>query len=124
MTNKAEEFFNVDDPESGIHRELAPGLNAQVFVGDNSMLSLVRFVPGGKGEIHSHSEEQWGLLLEGSGTRIQNGVEHQVIAGDFWRTPGGITHGFIAGPQGAKVMDIFSPAREAYREQGEGFANK
>jgi len=73
MTNKAEEFFNVDDPESGIHRELAPGLNAQVFVGDNSMLSLVRFVPGGTGEIHSHSEEQWGLLLEGSGTRIQNG---------------------------------------------------
>ena len=119
----AEEFYNLDDLSQGVERELAPGLNTRIFVGDNSMLSFVSFEPNSKGELHSHPEEQWGVLLEGDGIREQNGVEFTVKAGDFWRTPGGVPHGFAAGPGGAKVLDIFSPPREAYRKKGVGFAD-
>ncbi len=115
------EFYNLDDQTQGLRRELAPGLVARIFVGDQSMLSIVNFEPNSTGEIHSHPEEQWGVLLEGSGVRVQNGEEFSVNAGDFWRTPGDVPHTFKAGSNGARVLDIFSPPREAYRKKGAGF---
>ena len=60
------------------------------------------------------------MLLEGSGVRIQDGDEHPVAVGDFWRTPGGVSHAFRAGPDGAKVLDVFSLPREEYRVTGSG----
>jgi quercetin dioxygenase-like cupin family protein len=84
------------------------------------MLSVVRLEPGSYSDEHSHPQEQWGVILEGSGVRIQNGKEYAVTAGDFWRTPGEIVHAFRAGPGGAKLLDIFSPPREEYRTTGSG----
>lgn len=86
------------------------------------MLSVVSFEPNSEGSIHNHQEEQWGVLMEGSGIRIQDGMEVSVGPGDFWCTPGGVEHGFRAGPGGAKVLDIFAPPRDAYRQSGSGFA--
>jgi len=116
------EFYNLHHPAQGQFRELAPGLSTRVFVGEQSMLSMVTFEPNGKGQIHSHPEEQWGVLLEGDGVRTQAGEEHSVQAGDFWRTPGNVPHGFRAGTEGARILDIFSPPREAYIKPGAGFA--
>lgn len=118
---EAHEFYNLNDRTQGQLRDLAPGLSARVFVGDNSMLSIVTIEPNGEGQIHSHPEEQWGVLLDGDGVRTQAGEEHPVKAGDFWRTPGGVPHGFRAGPDGARILDIFSPPREAYKKPGAGF---
>jgi quercetin dioxygenase-like cupin family protein len=84
------------------------------------MLSVVQLEPGRESDVHSHPQEQWGVILAGSGMRIQDGDEHPVTVGDFWRTPGGIPHAFRAGPDGAKVLDIFSPPREEYRMAGAG----
>ena len=83
------EFFNLEDASQGIPRELASGLSARVFVGENAMLSVVTIAPNAIGAIHSHPEEQWGVLLEGSAVRIQGDKEVAVKAGDFWRTPWG-----------------------------------
>ena len=87
------------------------------------MVSVVRITPNRAGEIHAHPQEQWGVLLEGSGVRIQDGVEHQVKAGDFWQTPGNVPHGFRGGPDCAVILDIFSPPREEYKKNGSGFAS-
>ena len=122
--SEAQEFFNLHDLTQGIQRELGPGLTTRIFVGDQSMLSVVSFEPQGEGQVHSHPEEQWGVLLEGSGVRLQAGQEFPVKAGDFWRTPGGVPHGFKAGDEGARVLDIFSPPREAYKKAGAGFASE
>lgn len=113
-------FFNFNDLNQGIPRALAPGIETAVFPGDQAMFSVVDFAPGSAGSIHGHPEEQWGVLLQGSGTRIQDGVN--VPIGDFWRTPGGVEHGFIAGPNGARVLDVFTPPRDAYRKADTGFA--
>jgi quercetin dioxygenase-like cupin family protein len=120
--SRPDTFFNFADLSAGLARTLAPGIHTRVFGGEMAMLSVVSFEPFSEGSIHSHPEEQWGVLLEGSGLRIQDGVEVPVGQGDFWRTPGGVEHGFRAGPDGAKVLDIFAPPREAYRKAGSGFA--
>lgn len=119
--SQAEEFHNLDSPVGGILRELAPGLSTQIFAGEHAMLSIVSIGPNAEGVLHSHPEEQWGVLLEGSAIRVQGGEEIAVKKGDFWRTPGGIPHTMRAGADGARVLDIFSPPRAEYRVAGQGF---
>ena len=114
-------FFNIDDMSQGIARTLSDGLETRIFPGENVMLSVVRIGPDKSGVEHSHPQEQWGVLLEGSGVRTQDGVEQSVAAGDFWQTPGDMPHSFRAGAEGAVVLDIFSPPREEYRRAGSGF---
>lgn len=118
-----ENFFNISDPAQGISRELAEGLSTRIFVGDHAMLSVVRIEPNAAGSLHSHPEEQWGVMLEGSGLRTQGGKEVPVKAGDFWRTPGGVPHSFKGGPEGATVLDVFAPPREEYKKAGKGFTS-
>lgn len=119
--SQAEHFHNLADITQGIARELAPGVTTRIFPGEQAMLSIVTIAPNGEGTMHSHPEEQWGVLLEGSAVRIQGGEEIAVTKGDFWRTPGGVPHTMRAGPEGCQVLDIFSPPREAYRVAGSGF---
>ncbi|MCW8084429.1 cupin domain-containing protein [Sabulicella glaciei] len=121
--SQREEFHNLDDATQGIQRELAPGVTTRIFPGEQAMLSVVSIAPNGEGTMHSHPEEQWGVLLEGSAVRIQGGEEIPVKQGDFWRTPGGVPHTMRAGPEGCRVLDIFAPPRDAYRKAGKGFAS-
>jgi quercetin dioxygenase-like cupin family protein len=113
-------LFDPTD-ERGVERELAPGLDARIFAGDSSMLSLVELAPKAEGQLHSHEEEQWGYLLEGSVTRTQGGEAVEATAGEFWHTPGGVEYTIRAGEEGAVVLDIFSPPRPEYRQSGAGF---
>src|SRR5574341_1279010 len=80
-------LFHLADEAKGIPRKLAEGITTRIFVGDHVMLSVVRIAPHSTGAIHSHPEEQWGVLLEGRCVRIQGGEEVEVQAGAFWRSP-------------------------------------
>jgi quercetin dioxygenase-like cupin family protein len=113
--------FNLADDAQGIHRKLGEGITTRIFVGDNAMLSVVRIEPRSTGKVHSHPQEQWGILLEGECIRIQGGEEAAMKAGDFWHTPGDVPHGIRTGDVGATVLDVFSPPREEYKRSGEGF---
>ncbi len=118
----SENFFSLSDLSQGLARELAPGVTTRIFAGEQAMLSVVSLEPNAAGSTHSHPEEQWGMMLEGSGVRNQDGVDHPVKQGDFWRTPGNSVHGLVAGPQGCRVLDVFAPPRESYRKPGQGQA--
>ena len=78
-----EHFFHLHDMSQGISRTLADGLETRIFPGENVMLSVVRIDPSKFSKVHSHPQEQWGVLLEGSGVRTQDGVEHEVRVGNF-----------------------------------------
>ncbi len=116
-------FFNLNNLEQGIQRQLTDGITTRIFPGDQAMLSVVTLAPNASGTVHSHDEEQWGVMLEGEAVRIQDGEEISVQKGDFWRTPGGVPHSVRAGPQGARILDVFSPPREVYKTAGSGFGN-
>ncbi len=83
----------------------------------------VTIAPNAQGTMHHHPEEQWGVLLDGSAVRIQGGEEIEVKKGDFWRTPGNVPHTMRAGPEGARVLDIFSPPRPEYKKPGSGIGS-
>lgn len=120
---KAAWMFQLHGDARGIARKLGEGLNANIFPGEKVMLSVVRMEPNSAGAVHSHPEEQWGVLLEGKCTRIQAGEEIEANAGDFWFTPGGIEHTVRTGASSALILDIFSPPRAEYKKAGSGFGN-
>ena len=124
MSQKETNFFNIDAMEQGIARTLVEGITTRIFPGDQAMLSVVRIAPNAVGAIHSHPQEQWGVIIDGSAIRIQDGEEIHVQKGDFWCSPGGIEHGVIGGPDGAVILDVFSPPRPEYARPGNGFATE
>ncbi|MGY8701033.1 MAG: cupin domain-containing protein [bacterium] len=115
--------FSIGDESQGIFRKLAEGISTRIFSGENVMLSVVKLEPNSAGTVHSHPEEQWGVLLEGECVRIQGDEEVPMKAGDFWSTPGGVIHGIRTSELGATVLDIFSPPREEYKKHGKGFSS-
>jgi quercetin dioxygenase-like cupin family protein len=118
--NSGKWYFRAGD--DGLTRRLQDGIVTHIFFGQNIMLSLAEIAPNTISTVHSHPEEQWGYLLEGECVRIQGGEEMQMKEGDFWYTPPDTPHGVRTGESGAKIMDIFSPPRRAYKEPGEGLA--
>jgi quercetin dioxygenase-like cupin family protein len=116
--------FNLANPEGGLARELAPGIETQLFWGKQAMLSVLSCAPNAAGEMHWHDQEQWAILLEGSGVLIVGGEELDVAEGDVCLIPGGTPHNFIAGPGGARILDVFAPPRDAYQASGKGFAGQ
>ena len=114
-------FFHIDDLSQGLARELTKGVTTRIFSGDQAMLSVVRIDPNAHGMLHSHPEEQWGYVIEGSAIRIQDGEHIQVEKGSFWRTPGNVEHSVIAGTEGCVILDVFAPPREEYKTPGNGF---
>ena len=117
-------LFNLHNTALGIARELGPGINTRIFPGDHAMLSVVTIDANAEGKIHHHPEEQWGVLLDGSLTRYQGDKAFPVKKGDFWVSPGGIEHGVIGRPDGAVILDVFSPPREEYTRPGSGFGTE
>ena len=114
-------LFNLKDETRGIPRTLSEGLKTRIFSGEHVMLSFVRIEPHSQGKMHSHPEEQWGVLMEGACIRIQEGEEISVKAGDFWYSAGHVPHGIRTESEGAFILDIFGPPRPEYKKAGTGF---
>lgn len=104
----------------GSGRELAPGVLMQPLFGAGAMLNLLEFEPNATVAAHSHPHEQLGLVLEGELVLTIAGVDHVLRPDDAYQISGGTEHAASAGPDGARVLDVFQPVREDYRERGGG----
>ena len=79
------------------------------------MMSLVELEPNSEVSLHSHPNEQAGMVLEGE-FLFEIGDESKVVkAGEYYVIPGGIEHSVKAGGRPSKALDIFSPPREDYK---------
>lgn len=122
MTEKRKWYFK--SKEDGLFRRLTDTITTRIFIGDNVMFSLAEIEAHTEPTIHSHPEEQWGILMEGECVRIQDGEEVAMKKGDFWCTPANTPHGVRTGDKPATILDIFSPPRGAYLKPGEGLGAK
>lgn len=108
-------FRYVVDKKDCSRHEIFPGVEIHTTHGDHLMLSLVDFQPHAVVEEHSHPHEQLGMLLEGELAFTIGGETSKVVPGMMWRIPGGVRHSAVAGPTGARALDVFHPIREDYK---------
>lgn len=102
------------DPDDCPRFEIFPGVDIHTMAGRHVMLSVVELQPNAVVELHHHHHEQIGVLLEGELTFTIGGQQRTLRPGQMWRIPGDVEHKAIAGPKGAKALDVFNPVREDY----------
>jgi quercetin dioxygenase-like cupin family protein len=100
--------------------ELAPGVRMRPLFGEGAMLNLLDFEPDAQVPQHSHPHEQLGLVIEGVLMLAIDGVEHRLRPGDGYQIPGGVEHGAWTEGEPCRVLDVFQPVREDYRERAGG----
>jgi len=86
-------------------------VQARVIVGKNASLAVVDLAPGAIVPVHRHEHEQLGLCIEGSITFTIDGERRELGPGGTWRIGSNLPHDAVAGPNGAIVVDTFSPVR-------------
>ncbi len=96
-------------------RETVPGITMRPMSGERLMLCWVELLPGAVLPDHHHPHEQGGVVLEGELTLTIAGVTKRLSAGDGFVIPGDVPHSAVAGPDGARTLDVFTPPREDFR---------
>jgi quercetin dioxygenase-like cupin family protein len=87
------------------------GVRARRVQGDRITLAIVELDPGAVVPEHRHPNEQNGLVISGQVT-FSVGAEERVLGpGGTWRILGDTPHAATAGPDGAVLIDVFSPIR-------------
>jgi quercetin dioxygenase-like cupin family protein len=86
-------------------------VSARVITGANASLALIELEPGAVVPGHEHPNEQLGMCITGSIEFTVDGERRVLGPGGTWRIPSGRPHDAVAGPDGAVVIDIFSPIR-------------
>jgi len=91
---------------------------AHVVVGQKTMLSFVDMPANSYADPHRHPNiEQTTIVLEGSADFVVEGKVFPVRKGDILVFAPNEEHGAYVGPDGAKVLDVFSPPREDLLEK-------
>ena len=108
------QFIRFDDVP---RFELIAGVTGRPLFGERAMINLIDFEPGATVPAHAHPHEQLGIVLRGMQALVVDGVAHELGPMEGYVLPGGVEHSAYCGPEGALVIDVFSPVREDYRER-------
>jgi quercetin dioxygenase-like cupin family protein len=100
------------NPENRQFKELAPGVRARTFWGENLMLAVVEFDANASVPPHKHPHEQAGTVLTGEIVFVIDGESKTLSAGDLYLIPSEVEHSARAGDAPVQVLDIFTPVRQ------------
>jgi quercetin dioxygenase-like cupin family protein len=92
-------------------------VRARRVQGDRITLAVVELAPNAVVPEHVHHNEQMGMCLRGSGTFTIDGETREIRPGTTWRILGNLPHDLVVGPEGAEVIDIFTPVREDWDDK-------
>ena len=95
--------------------ELAPGVHTRTFWGEQMLLSLVEVEANTEMPLHTHPEEQGGIIIEGEFEIGMAGEVKVLMPGDIYIIPGGVEHYAKALGQKVRALGIYSPVREAFK---------
>lgn len=82
-------------------------------VGDESMVTRMRYKEGNEVQPHAHPNEQAGYVIAGRHRLVIEGEETIIEAGDSYVIPGGVEHELEVLESG-DVIDVFVPPREDF----------
>ncbi len=92
----------------------APGIQVQPVIGESLMTCWIAMEPGAVVAEHSHTNEQLGVVVEGSVTITAAGETREMVVGDAYVVPGDVVHQGLAGANGVLLVETFVPIREEY----------
>ena len=88
------------------------GVIARRVQGERLTLAVVELAPNAIVPEHRHPNEQNGLVIQGRVLFRCGDEEREMGPGGTWRILGGVPHSVVAGPDGAIVIDVFTPIRD------------
>lgn len=88
------------------------GVVGRTVHGDRITLTYVELEPGVTVPEHSHENEQQGMVLSGL-LRFTVGDETRELGPrEAWCITANVPHSVVAGPDGAVLVEVFSPPRD------------
>jgi len=105
----AETFDSVDRVRP---YQIWTGAVARAVHGERITFAVVDVDPDQDVPEHRHPNEQLGIVLKGSITMVVAGESRRLVAGDTYVIAGDVPHSASTGPEGATVIDVFTPVRE------------
>lgn len=94
-----------------------PGVHSAMEHSDQISYASVSLEENVVVPVHSHPHEQWTYILEGQMEFTLNGETQLLLPGMGAYIPSNVLHGARAVTV-CKVIDVFTPVREDYRELG------
>src|SRR5262245_57279418 len=85
--------------------------------GERITPAVVELAPNAVVPEHRHPNEQLGICLRGSGTFTIDGERREIRPGSTWRILADLPHDLVVGPDGAEVIDVFTPVRSDWDDR-------
>jgi quercetin dioxygenase-like cupin family protein len=95
-------------------KEIAPGFFSKLIHTDTNTINFIEVKAGCSVPRHRHVHEQCSFVIEGEFEMTVDEVPQKLDKGLFVIIPSNVWHGGIALTD-CKLIDIFSPVREDYR---------
>lgn len=93
--------------------EVYPGVVRRTFSSHEATVNSYRFEAGASFPVHSHAQEQITLVTEGTIEMTVDGEATTLEDGAWSVVVGGTEHGITAGSDGATILAMIVPRREA-----------
>ena len=87
------------------------GALARAVHGERITMAVIDLAPGIDVPEHSHENEQLGFVIQGAVTMVIAGDARRLEPGETYNIPANTPHSASTGPEGATVVDVFSPVR-------------
>ena len=88
------------------------GVLARRVQGERITLAVVELAPNAIVPEHRHPNEQNGMVIQGRVLFRCGDEERELGPGGTWRILGDVPHSVVTGPDGAVVIDVFTPIRD------------
>lgn len=92
-------------------------VRARRVQGERITLAIVELAPNAVVPEHRHAAEQLGMVIRGQMHFTVDGETRDLGPGGTWRILRDRPHDVVAGPDGAVVIDVFSPIRSDWDDK-------
>src|SRR5947208_15144049 len=102
-------------PDDCAHWTIFGNVGITTLAGEHLQFSIADIPARGAVPVHSHHNEQMGIIIFGRLEFTIGGETRTLGPGDLYRIPGGVPHGVVALDEPVRALDVFYPIRDEYR---------
>lgn len=106
FNNLAEKAGRADSARVVPELQLASGAKGGLLISEKLQVAVIDLAPGAVLPTHGHENEQFTLVAEGSVHAYVAGNSHRVAERFVIHVPPNVSHGIIAGTQGARIVTV------------------